>query len=65
MALIRSDLTIFRLGRSGSEIPLLPTTGGGEAVKSSLGRTSAEVPREPRVTNVGTSAPAPVETTSQ
>jgi hypothetical protein len=45
MALIRSDLSVFRLGSKGSETPALPKSGSGQApMKASLGRTSAETP---------------------
>jgi hypothetical protein len=59
MALFRSDLTIFRLGNSGSDVPVLPKSGSGkEPMVSSLGRTSAEMPApSPSRRDVSTSCP--------
>jgi hypothetical protein len=57
MALIRSpSTTIYRIGNTGSDVPVLPRGGTKDPLGSSLGRTSAELPpSSPR----GSDAPHP------
>jgi hypothetical protein len=62
MALIRSDLMIFRIGTTGSDVPVLPTSGSGRApIDSSLGRTSAEMPSQSPGHRVDVSISGPIE----